>query len=117
VENEKRGNLYPLRWTSLTEAMYDIRETFDWNSNELYVSSGAEDATPFHLPSMSDVIEIAPVDLVAETLRNITLSLLQVRSFPSFLLISDSCPLSNKSNKSFLTEPLVMCWIASFVTQ
>jgi hypothetical protein len=83
AENERRGNMYPLRWTSLTEAMYDIRETFDWNSNELYVSSGADDATPFHLPSMGQVIDISPVDLVAETLRNITLSLLQVSPLSS----------------------------------
>jgi hypothetical protein len=62
--------------------MYDIRETFDWNSNELYVSSGADDATPFHLPSMGQVVDISPVDLVAETLRNITLSLLQVSPSP-----------------------------------
>lgn len=73
----------PLRWTSLTEAMYDIRETFDWNSSELYVASGASDANPFRTASMSQVIDIAPVDLVSETLRSITLFLLQV-SLDSF---------------------------------
>jgi hypothetical protein len=68
--------------------MYDIRETFDWNSSELYVASGANDASPFQTASMSQVIDVAPVDLVSETLRNITLSLLQVPpdSPPSFPL-------------------------------
>ena len=78
-ENERRGNLYHLRWTSLTEAMYDIRETFDWNSGELYVASSSPDATPLQLNSeMIPIIDIPPIDLVTETLRYITLSLLQV---------------------------------------
>ena len=78
-ENERRGNQYHLRWTSLTEAMYDIRETFDWNSCELYSIYSPPDATPFQLNNeMTRIIDITPIDLVTETLRHITLSLLQV---------------------------------------
>jgi hypothetical protein len=102
--------------------MYDIRETFDWNSSELYVASGASDATPFQTASMSQpvICDIAPVDLVSETLRNITLSLLQVcltdlclislssSLLPSLLFCFDSFPLNNKTNQSFLIGPLVM---------
>lgn len=121
-ENERRGNAYHLRWTSLTEAMYDIRETFDWNSSELYSVNSPPDSTSFQLNSdMVPIIDIPPIDLVTETLRHITLSLLQVFFLPllyiftSFILSYNfnfllfySYHLNNKNNKFFLIVPLVM---------
>lgn len=117
-ENERRGNLYHLRWTSLTEAMYDIRETFDWNSCQLYSASNAPDSTSFQLNSnMTPIIDIPPIDLITETLRHITLSLLQVIIFLLFIqfiillliqFIIISYHLNNKNNKFFLIVLHVM---------
>lgn len=68
--------------------MYDIRETFDWNSCELYTLNFPPDSAPFQLNSeMETIIEIPPIDLVTETLRHITLSLLQVTIFNTYSIL------------------------------
>lgn len=87
-ENNLRVASLSMRCTSIAEAMYDIRETLDWNSSSLIVNtkrSSSESAGDEFHPEIGP----PPVDLLHSTLHTLCLMILMVpltllSIYPSF---------------------------------